>query len=102
MPRPPRRQHRQCFTAQSRLLDAGRRVTWSSHMLTLTMLLFRVPDDVLGDLMPRLLEIKAKTKVPIQYHFQVEVGDGKTAPPKEVAAEVTEVLAEIAGELQLR
>jgi hypothetical protein len=56
----------------------------------------------LADLMPRLLEIKAKSKVPIQFRIQVDVGDGKTAPPKNVAADVTEVLSEISGELQLR
>jgi hypothetical protein len=56
----------------------------------------------LGDLMPRLLEIKAQSKVPIQFRFQVELGDGKAVPPKAVATEVTEVLTEISGELQLR
>ena len=56
----------------------------------------------LADELPRLLEIKAKSKVPIQFRLQVDVGDGKTVPPKSVAAEVTEVLSGISGELQLR
>jgi hypothetical protein len=56
----------------------------------------------LADLVPRLLELKAKSKVPIQFRIQVDVGDGKTVPPKTVAAEVTQVLSEISGELQLR
>ncbi len=56
----------------------------------------------LADQVPRLLEIKAKSKVVIQFRIQIEVGDGKTLPPKNVAAEVTEVLSEISGELQLR
>ncbi len=54
-----------------------------------------------ADLVSRLLEIKAKSKVPIQFRLQVDLGDGKTVPPKDVAAEVTAVLAEISGELQL-
>jgi hypothetical protein len=56
----------------------------------------------LGDLMPRLLAIKAKSKVPLRILVQIEVGDGQTLPPKEVASEVTEVLTEITADLQLR
>jgi RecD/TraA family predicted helicase len=56
----------------------------------------------LADVVPRLLDIKAKSKVPIQFRIQVDVGDGKTVPPKNVAAEVTAVLSEVSGELQLR
>src|SRR5262249_47776884 len=56
----------------------------------------------LADLMPRLLEIKAKFKVPIKFHIQVEVGDGKTAPAKPVTTDLTAALSEISGELQLR
>jgi hypothetical protein len=56
----------------------------------------------LADMVPRLLGIKAKSKVAIRFRIQVDVGDGKAVPPKDVAAEVTEVLSEISGELQLR
>jgi hypothetical protein len=56
----------------------------------------------LADVVPRLLEIKAKSKVAIRFRIQVDVGDGKAVPPKDVAAEVTEVLSEISEELQLR
>jgi hypothetical protein len=52
--------------------------------------------------MPRLLEIKAKSKVAIQFRILIEVGDGKTVPPKDVTVQVTEVLSEISGELHLR
>jgi hypothetical protein len=55
----------------------------------------------LADMVPRLLGIKAKSKVAIRFRIQVDVGDGKAVPPKDVAAEVTEVLSEISGELQL-
>ena len=56
----------------------------------------------LADAMPRLLAIKAKSKVSIQFRIQVNIGDGKTLPPKNVVAEITEVLSELNGELQLR
>ena len=56
----------------------------------------------LGDLMPRLLEIKAKAKVPIQFRLQVEAGDGQTKPTKDIAAQVNQVLAEVSEELQLQ
>jgi hypothetical protein len=74
----------------------------ASKVLAATAYLEPAQIQDLADLMPRLLEIKARSKVPIQFRVQVEVGDGKTTPPKEVAAQVTEVLTEIAGELQLR
>ncbi len=56
----------------------------------------------LGDKMDKLLKIKARYKVPIKFHLRVELGDGQNVPPKEVAAEVTQVLAEVADELTLR
>jgi hypothetical protein len=56
----------------------------------------------LGDKMDELLTIKAKSKVPIKFHVRVEVGDGNNAPPKEVAEEVTRVLADVSDRLQLR
>ncbi len=36
----------------------------------------------------RLLEIKAKSKVTIQFRIQVEHGEVQSAPPKDVVAEV--------------
>jgi hypothetical protein len=56
----------------------------------------------LGDRMDELLKIKAKSKVPIQFHLRVELGDGQTLPPSGVAAEVTQVLADISEQLHLR
>src|SRR5439155_25625721 len=47
----------------------------------------------LGDKMDELLKIKAKSKVPIQFHVRVELGDGENVPSKEVAAQVTQVLS---------
>jgi hypothetical protein len=56
----------------------------------------------LAELVPQLLDIKAKSKVPIRFRLQVEVGDGKTVPPSSVTADVTKILGEVSGELQLR
>jgi hypothetical protein len=56
----------------------------------------------LSDLMPQLLAIKAKTKVPIQFRIEVELGDGQKAPPKEVTVEIGKLLAEISKDLHLR
>ncbi|RPH82115.1 MAG: DUF499 domain-containing protein, partial [Nitrospiraceae bacterium] len=41
----------------------------------------------LGEAMPDLLKIKAKTKTPIRFHVDIEMGDGKTPPSKEAANE---------------
>ena len=56
----------------------------------------------LGDMIDELLKIKAKSKVPIQFHLRVELGDGQSVPPDGVAAEVTQILADISDQLQLR
>jgi hypothetical protein len=45
---------------------------------------------------------EAKSTVTIRFRIQIDVGDGKTVPPKNVTTEVTEVLAEISCDMQLR
>jgi hypothetical protein len=49
----------------------------------------------LADLMPRLLEIKARMSTPIKFHLQVELGDGQVMPSQELAEEINAVLCEI-------
>lgn len=49
----------------------------------------------LGDMVPNLLEIKAKTNTPMRFHVRLEVGDGTTLPPKEVTTEVDGVLRKV-------
>ena len=56
----------------------------------------------LAEVVSQLLEIKAKSKVPIRFRIQVEVGDGQVLPPSSVTADVTKVLGKVSGELQLR
>lgn len=55
----------------------------------------------LAEMVPKLLDIKAKAKIPIQFFFQVELGDAEKTPTKQVAAEVANLLAEINKDLRL-
>jgi hypothetical protein len=56
----------------------------------------------LGDAMPDLLKIKAKTKTPVRFHVEIEMGDGKTPPSKEATNEFNKVLKKVKGDFQLR
>jgi hypothetical protein len=56
----------------------------------------------LAALMPRLLEIKADSNVPLQFLVQVELGDGQSSPSKEVASKVTQILSAVSDKLLLR
>lgn len=46
----------------------------------------------LGDAVPRLLDIKARSNVPIRFHVRLELGDGVTPPDANVVAEINEAL----------
>lgn len=56
----------------------------------------------LGDIMPKLLEIKAKSNEPIRFHVRIEMGDGKKPPSDEAAKEVNFLLKEVKKEMELR
>jgi hypothetical protein len=56
----------------------------------------------LGDSMPQLLEIKAKSNAPIRFRVRVEVGDGQELPPTEIAEQVNTVLKEVKESLQVQ
>ena len=49
----------------------------------------------LGDLIPALLEIKAKSKVAMKFHVRLELGDGKTKPSDQVVAEINSALKDL-------
>jgi hypothetical protein len=55
----------------------------------------------LGDLIPALLELKAKCKVPMKFRVRLELGDGKTKPSDEVAAEVNAALEDLGEEFRV-
>ena len=55
----------------------------------------------LGDIVPRLLEVKTKENTPIRFRVYIEMGDGETPPPAGAAAEMNELLRTVKEELQL-
>jgi Protein of unknown function (DUF499) len=80
----------------------GTGVVTRSKVLTADAYLEPAQIQDLAEVVPQLLDVKAKSKIPIRFRFQVEVGDGTTTPPASVTAEVTKILGEVNGELQLR
>lgn len=46
----------------------------------------------LGDAVPKLLDIKAKSNVPLRFHVRLEIGDGVTPPDQKVVDEVNDAL----------
>jgi hypothetical protein len=55
----------------------------------------------LADVVPKLLDIKAKVGIPIRFQVRVEMGDGKVVPPAEAAKEANALLKNVKEELQL-
>ena len=55
----------------------------------------------LAALMPQLLEITANSNAPLQFLFQVELGDGQSSPSKEMASKVTQILSDVSDKLRL-
>ncbi|GIW78771.1 MAG: hypothetical protein KatS3mg105_0578 [Gemmatales bacterium] len=49
----------------------------------------------LGDIVPQLLDLKAKTQVPIQFQVRIEVGDGTALPPASVTEQLNTILAAV-------
>lgn len=62
------------------------------------------PDQVmeLGDVMPKLLQIRAKTNTPLRFNVSIEMGDGKKLPSPEAAKEVNKLLKTVKDDLELR
>ena len=46
----------------------------------------------LADLVPQLLEFKAKAQVPLRFHVRLDVGDGTNRPSPQAAADLNEIL----------
>jgi len=49
----------------------------------------------LGDLIPALLEIKAKAKLGMKFHVRLEIGDGTTQPPDDVISDINGLLKDL-------
>lgn len=56
----------------------------------------------LAEAVPRLLELKAKSKTPITFTVRIEVGNGEQTPASDVAEQVNEVLQGIKDGFALR
>lgn len=56
----------------------------------------------LGDIMPKLLEVKTKANLPVRFYIRIELGDGKTKPPAEAAKEVNTILKGVKDDLELK
>lgn len=56
----------------------------------------------LGDVVPKLLEVRAKSGVPVKFHLQIEVGDGKKTPPEDVAKQINTLLQNAKDGLSLK
>ena len=56
----------------------------------------------IGDIIPKLLEIKSKDNTPIRFNLRIEIGDGKTLPSEETAQKVNSLLQGVKDEMQLK
>ena len=55
----------------------------------------------LGDIVPKLLEVRAKAGLPIRFHVRIEVGDGQAAPTKDIIRDINTLLQRIDKKLTL-
>ena len=56
----------------------------------------------LGDIMPKLLKVKAKLNTPFRFTIRIEMGDGKTLPAVEAAKEANALLKTVKDGFELR
>ena len=54
----------------------------------------------LGDIVPKLLDVKTKANTPIRFQIRIELGDGKTMPSAEAAQKVNAILKSVKEGLQ--
>jgi hypothetical protein len=55
----------------------------------------------LGEVMPALLEVKAKAKLPMKFHVRLELGDGKAVPSDTAVEKVNAVLRTVDERFQV-
>ena len=56
----------------------------------------------LGDIVSKLLDIKAKYDAPLRFHVRIEMGDGKNIPSAQAAAEANALLRNVDDKLNLK
>jgi DNA-directed RNA polymerase subunit H (RpoH/RPB5) len=54
----------------------------------------------LGDIIPKLLEIKNKANIPMAFQVQIELGDGETQPDDETIKSINRILGDISDRFQ--
>ncbi|MGD9972706.1 MAG: DUF499 domain-containing protein [Desulfatirhabdiaceae bacterium] len=54
----------------------------------------------LGDVIPKLLEIKSKANIPLAFQVQIELGDGETQPDDETIKSINSILGDISDGFQ--
>ncbi len=54
----------------------------------------------LGDIMPKLLEIKNKANIPLSFRVQMELGDGETLPDDEIVRSLNVLLEDVNDDFQ--
>ncbi len=62
------------------------------------------PSEVqeLGDVVPSLLDVKAKSNVPLKFIVSIELGDGKESPPEQVIKDVDKILKNVKKDFTLQ
>jgi hypothetical protein len=55
----------------------------------------------LGDIMPKLLEIKNKANIPLAFRIQIELGDGENQPDDETVQSMNSLLSDIVDGFEL-
>jgi hypothetical protein len=55
----------------------------------------------LADVMPKLLDIKAKSKVPIAFTVRIELGDGQELPGSTVVEQINQLLKDVKDDFQV-
>lgn len=56
----------------------------------------------LAEIIPNLLELKAKFNTPLKFRVQIELGDGKEKPSEETAREINKLLKELKDGFELQ
>ncbi len=72
----------------------GSRETGAKHFIAYAEL---EPSEIqdLGDIIPQLLEVKAKNNVPIKFHLEIHLGDEKDTPSEDLVQKINELLDSI-------
>ena len=56
----------------------------------------------LGDIIPKLLEIKAKSKVAMKFHVRLDVGDGTTRPGEDIIGDINHLFEDLGNDFYVK